>query len=133
MPNMKEALPVVFKRYIAGALFVAFLGSTEYAQDWEQPPRSQMNLDALERVEVRSYQFKQAGGIKMEYGVYVPTSYDSTVGDKDDPILVAVAREWVARMEELGVNYEYIEVPAWGTHSSAGRENIDKVFEFLIR
>ena len=65
MPNIKKALPVVFKRCIAGALFIAFLSSIEYAQDWEQPPRSQMNLDALERVKVRSYQFKEAGDIMI--------------------------------------------------------------------
>jgi hypothetical protein len=35
-----------------------------------------------------------------------------------------------ARGQDLGMNYEYIEVPG-GTHASAGRLNIDKVFAFL--
>jgi len=55
------------------------------------------------------------------------------VGDKDsNPLIVVAARRCAAKMKELGMDYEYIEVPG-GTHSSAGRENIDKVFEFLSR
>lgn len=51
-------------------------------------------------------------------------------GDADESVDPDVTRRWVARMEELGIDYEYIEVPG-GTHFSAGRDNIDKVFEFL--
>ena len=54
------------------------------------------------------------------------------MGDADESVDVEVIRQWVAKMEELEMNYEYIEVPG-GSHSSAGRENIDKVFEFLAR
>ena len=52
------------------------------------------------------------------------------MGDVDELVDVEVTCRWVAKMEELGMDYEYIEV-AGGSHSSAGRENIDKVFAFL--
>ena len=51
-------------------------------------------------------------------------------GDADTAVDVEITRRWVAKMEELGMSYEYIEV-AGGTHFSAGRQNIDKVFAFL--
>lgn len=253
------------------------------AQQWEQPPRSRANLEALDRVEVRSYEMQQAGGEEIEYGVYVPTSYDQNdpsgneptplvialhglgsgiqymmeynnlvelaeehgflvatplgysergwygsrghgngfnrsqadpgpenlgllseldvlnvlaimrrdfnvddrriyligqsmggggtwhlgakypelwaalapmapaiytdpsnvegareipvmviMGDADELVDVEVTRDWVAEMERLGMDYEYIEVPG-GSHSSAGRENIHRVFDFLAR
>lgn len=51
-------------------------------------------------------------------------------GDADQSVDVEVTRRWVAKMEDLGMEYRYIEVPG-GTHSSAGRENIDQVFAFL--
>ena len=51
-------------------------------------------------------------------------------GDADKSVDPNVTRRWVAKMKELGMNYEYIEVPG-GTHASAGRLNIDKVFAFL--
>ena len=51
-------------------------------------------------------------------------------GDADTAVDVEVTRRWVAKMEELGMSYEYIEV-AGGSHFSAGRQNIDKVFAFL--
>ncbi len=54
------------------------------------------------------------------------------MGDADTAVDVEVTRQWVAKMEELGMDYEYIEV-AGGTHFSAGRQNIDKVFAFLAR
>jgi predicted peptidase len=54
------------------------------------------------------------------------------MGDADEAVDVEVTRQWVAKMEELDMEYEYIEVPG-GTHFSAGRDNIDKVFEFLSR
>jgi predicted peptidase len=77
----------------------------------------------------------------MAPAVYRPT--DELVGGRDLPVIVVqgdadesvdvnVTRRWVARMEELGMEHEYIEVPG-GTHFSAGRDNIDKVFEFLSR
>lgn len=53
-------------------------------------------------------------------------------GDADESVDPDVTRRWVAKMEELGMDYEYIEVPG-GTHFSAGRDNIDKVFEFLSK
>ena len=51
-------------------------------------------------------------------------------GDADTSVDPKVTRQWVAKMNELGMTYEYIEVPG-GTHASAGRLNIDKVFAFL--
>jgi hypothetical protein len=50
----------------------------------------------------------------------------------DEGVDVKVTRRWVAKTEELGMNYEYIEVAA-GSHSGAGRQNIDKVFAFLAK
>lgn len=52
------------------------------------------------------------------------------MGDADEAVDVEVTRQWVAKMEELGMNYEYIEVEG-GSHFSAGRQNIDKVLAFL--
>ena len=54
------------------------------------------------------------------------------MGDADEAVDVEVTRRWVAKMGELGMNYEYIEV-AGGSHFSAGRQNIDKVFAFLSK
>lgn len=54
------------------------------------------------------------------------------MGDADESVDVKVTRRWVAKMEELGMDYEYIEV-AGGSHHSAGRQNIDKVFAFLAK
>ena len=51
-------------------------------------------------------------------------------GDADQSVDPKVTRQWVAKMKELGMKHEYIEVPG-GTHASAGRLNIDKVFAFL--
>ena len=51
-------------------------------------------------------------------------------GDADTQVNPDVTRRWVAKMKELGMKYEYIEVPG-GTHASAGRLNIEKVFAFL--
>jgi predicted peptidase len=246
------------------------------AQEWVQPERSKANVDALARVQVKSYKFEAAGNIAMQYGLYVPTKYnaaratplvialhglgsdihymmeynnlvelaerygyivatpmgynergwygargqgnefnqrqadpgpanlgawseqdvlnvlkqvradfnvdakriyligqsmggggtlylgskypepwaalaamapaiyispDTIAGARKLPIMVIqgdadtsvdpnVTRKWVAKMKELGMNYQYIEVPG-GTHASAGRLNIDKVFAFL--
>jgi predicted peptidase len=246
------------------------------AADWVQPPRSKANIDALARVQVKTYKFEAAGNVDMEYRLYVPTTYDraratplvialhglgsGTVymmeynnlvelaerhgyivatpmgynesgwygargqgnefnrrsanpgpanlgalseqdvlnvlkivradynvdahriyligqsmggggtlyigskypdvwaalaamapaiyispdtiagaqhlpamvvqGDADKSVDPNVTRRWVAKMKELGMKYEYIEVPG-GTHASAGRLNIDKVFAFL--
>ena len=251
-------------------------GSPGNIDGWDQPPRSQANLDALARVQVKTYKFEQAGNIDMEYRLYVPTKYDKAratplvialhglgsgtsymmeynnllelaerygyivatplgfnesgwygargqdnafnrrsanpgpenlgalseqdvlnvlkimqhdfnvdphrtyligqsmggggtlylgakypepwaalaamapaiyispdtiagavhlpvmvvQGDADKSVDPNVTRRWVAKMKELGMTYEYIEVPG-GTHASAGRLNIDKVFAFL--
>jgi predicted peptidase len=51
-------------------------------------------------------------------------------GDADESVDVEVTRRWVAKLQELGMEHVYIEVPG-GTHASAGRENIDEVFDFL--
>ena len=133
--------------YLVAVLCYAVLLSPASAQDWVQPERSQANLDALARVELKTYGFEEAGDIEMEYGLYVPTSYTGghatqlvvalhglpvmvVMGDADESVEVKVTRQWVAKMEELGMTHEYIEVPG-GSHSSAGRGNIDNVFAFL--
>lgn len=261
------------------ALTLSLLPLSASAQEWVQPERSKANLDALARVEVKSYKFESAGNVDMKYGLYVPTKYnaaratplvialhglgsdihymleynnlvelaerygyivatpmgynergwygargqgnefnrrgaqatdpgpenlgalseqdvlnvlkqvrsnfnvdskriyligqsmggggtlyigskypdiwaalaamapaiyispDTIAGARKLPVMVIqgdadtsvdpnVTRKWVAKMKELGMNYEYIEVPG-GTHASAGRLNIDKVFAFL--
>lgn len=68
-------------------LVVLLFSASAFSQPWEQPPRSQANLDALERVEIKSYRFEEAGGIDMNYGVYVPSSYD---GRSDTPLVIAL-------------------------------------------
>ena len=260
---------------LGSCLLLLVLQGSVLGQEWVLPERSQANLDALARVELRTYEMPQADGAEMEYRVYVPTGYDGdratplvialhglgsgtmymmeynnlvelaedygyivatpmgfnergwyggrgagnefnrredpgpdnlgelseldvmnvlgimreqynvderriyligqsmggggtwhlgmkypdlwaalapmapaiysnpdalaaarslpvmvVMGDADEAVDVEVTRRWVAKMEELGMNYEYIEV-AGGTHFSAGRQNIDKVFAFL--
>jgi len=266
---------------VALALLTMAPGSTaaQAAQEWVQPERSKANLDALARVQVKSYKFEAAGNIDVKYGLYVPTKYtasratplvialhglgsdihymmeynnlvelaerygyivatpmgynergwygargqgnefnrrgaqaadpgpenlgalseqdvlnvlkqvraefnidakriyligqsmggggtlyigskypeiwtalaamapaiyispDTIAGAQKLPVMVIqgdadtsvdpnVTRKWVAKMKELGMKYQYIEVPG-GTHASAGRLNIDKVFAFL--
>ncbi len=56
-------------------------------QDWVQPERSQKNIDALNRVQVKSYNFSEAGNIKMDYGLYIPTTYNK---DKKTPLIIAL-------------------------------------------
>lgn len=266
-------------RALPGSWLLLFvLHGSVLGQEWVLPERSQANLDALARVDLRSYEMPQADGAEMEYRVYVPTGYDGTratplvialhglgsgtmymmeynnlvelaedygfivatpmgfnergwyggrgagnefnrrrqdpgpeklgelsemdvlnvlgimkeeynvdearvyligqsmggggtwhlgmkypelwaalvpmapaiysspdalpaarhlpvmvvMGDADEAVDVEVTRTWVAKMEELGMNYEYIEV-AGGSHFSAGRQNIDKVFAFLAK
>lgn len=53
-------------------------------------------------------------------------------GDADQAVDVIGTRAWVAEMASLGMSYEYIEV-AGGTHASAGRANVDKIFEFMAK
>jgi predicted peptidase len=53
-------------------------------------------------------------------------------GDADTTVRVDISRRWVAKMQELGMAHEYIEVPG-GSHASAGRDNIAEVFAFLSR
>jgi dipeptidyl aminopeptidase/acylaminoacyl peptidase len=53
-------------------------------------------------------------------------------GDADETVTVDISRRWTAKLRELGMAHEYIEVPG-GTHASAGRDNIDEVFRFLSR
>ena len=47
------------------------------AQEWVQPERSKANLDALARVQVKTYKFEAAANIEMQYRLYVPTKYDA--------------------------------------------------------
>ncbi len=51
-------------------------------------------------------------------------------GDKDIEVDIEDTRRWVAKMEELGMHYKYLEISG-GTHSASGRQNIDKVFQYL--
>ena len=54
-------------------------------------------------------------------------------GDKDRLVPVAIARNWVKKMDELGITHEYIEIPG-GNHFSSIAKNpqmIAKVFAFF--
>lgn len=57
------------------------------AQEWVQPERSQANVEALARVQVKHYTFEQAGNIEMEYRLYVPTKYDRS---RPSPLVIAL-------------------------------------------
>ena len=274
--RVKRAKDVVTLGMSVLVIVMGLLATSALAQDWVQPERSQANLDALARVQEKTYTFEEAGGIDMAYRVYVPTRYDGSdatplvialhglgsgtmymmeynnlvelaesygflvatpmgynprgwygargqgnafnrrrddpgpenlgalseqdvlnvlaimredynvdegriyligqsmggggtwylgskyadiwaalapmapaiyispdllahathlpvmvvMGDADQAVDVEVTRQWVAKMEELGMSYTYIEVPG-GSHSSAGRDNIEEVFAFL--
>src|SRR5262245_26468325 len=269
---MTKPKPTVF----FALAIVSLVATSAAAQEWVQPERSKANLDALARVQTKTYKFEAAGNIDMEYGLYVPTKFSASratplvialhglgsgisymmeynnlvelaerygyivatplgynprgwygargqgnefnqrqadpgpsnlgalseqdvlnvlkrvradfnvdarriyligqsmggggtlyigskypdvwaglaamapaiyispdilasakhlpvmvvQGDADTSVDPKVTRQWVAKMKELGMKYEYIEVPG-GTHASAGRLNIDKVFAFL--
>ena len=43
-------------------------GSVLGQEDWVLPERSQANLDALARVEIRTYEMPQADGAEVEFG-----------------------------------------------------------------
>ena len=68
-------------------LLVSLLPMTVLAQEWVQPPRSQANIDALARVQVKTYKFAEAGNIDMEYRLYVPTRYDAA---RATPLVIAL-------------------------------------------
>jgi len=74
-------------RFLFTAVLALLLSTQSFSQPWEQPARSQANLDALERVETKSYRFEQAGGIKMEYALFVPSTYD---GATPTPLVIAL-------------------------------------------
>ncbi len=119
---MKKSETKIFKLRqlisMACILFLA-LNLSACAKIWIQPPRSQANLDALARVEIKSYIFEEAGGIEMEYGLYVPTGYR-----QDDPTALVVALHGngsgaMYMMEynnlvELAENYNYMVVTPIG-------------------
>ena len=72
---------------LLGVLVAWLVATPAAAQPWEQPPRSQANLDALDRVELKHYTFAEAGGKEQEYRLYVPTVYD---GSTATPLVVAL-------------------------------------------
>ena len=74
----------IFTLCISSVLVTGVLPTATLAQDWVQPERSQANLDALARVQLKTYTFEEADGLDMEYRVYIPTSYD---GNEATPIL----------------------------------------------
>jgi predicted peptidase len=54
-------------------------------------------------------------------------------GDNDKLVNVDTTRKWIAKMKELGMNYEYIEVPG-GDHVSviySTPANMKKIFDFF--
>jgi dipeptidyl aminopeptidase/acylaminoacyl peptidase len=54
-------------------------------------------------------------------------------GDADQSVTVEATRLWVAKMKELGMTYEYVEVPG-GDHTaiiSRSPENMQRIFDFF--
>lgn len=55
------------------------------------------------------------------------------MGDSDELVDVDVTRRWVAKMEELGMEYRYIEIPG-GDHSriiTRTPANVEAIFDFF--
>lgn len=68
---------------------------------------------------------------KLENARHLP--FIVVQGDKDRLVPVAIARNWVKKMDELGITHEYIEIPG-GNHFSSIAKNpqmIAKVFAFF--
>jgi dipeptidyl aminopeptidase/acylaminoacyl peptidase len=56
-------------------------------------------------------------------------------GTADQSVSVARTRRWVDTMRELGMTYEYVEVPG-GDHTSIiarSPENMERIFDFFDR
>jgi len=70
------------------AVMVTMLPSiSASAQEWVQPERSKANLEALARVQERTYKFEAAGNVDMKYGLYVPTTYNAA---RATPLVIAL-------------------------------------------
>ncbi|PCH61863.1 MAG: hypothetical protein COC19_03995 [SAR86 cluster bacterium] len=103
---------------------------------WIQPPRSLANIAALERVEVKSYVFEQAGGLDMEYGLFVPGNYQP---DKPSPLVVALHGNGGGLMYmmeynhlvELAENYGFLVVTPIG-FSKTGWFGSEPIKHFTI-
>lgn len=57
------------------------------------------------------------------------------MGEADELVRVDVTREWVAKMDDLGMMYEYVEIPG-GDHTAIiarTPENMAKIFDFFDR
>jgi len=102
---------------------------------WVQPPRSQANIDALARVQVKTYKFEQAGSIDMEYRLYVPTKYDKA---RAAPLVIALhglgsGTSYMMEynnLVELAERYGYIVATPMGFNESGwyGARGQDNVF-----
>ncbi len=109
----------LFKVVIGLAVLIPVLYLTQCADIWIQPPRSAENIEALKRVQIKSYRFAEAGGIDSEYGLYVPTTYQ---GSDPAPLLVALHGHGSGAMYmmeynnllELAENYGFIVVTPVG-------------------
>jgi hypothetical protein len=64
----QRAMPVSYRLSLAltGVLVLGVSVSSALAQDWVQPERSQANLDALARVQQKTYTFEEAGNTDQE-------------------------------------------------------------------
>ena len=61
------------------------------------------------------------------------TSVIVVQGDADPSVNVETTRRWVAKMKELGMTYEYVEIPG-GDHTSIisrSPENMRRIFDFF--
>ena len=101
------------RHYFFGYIVLLAIGLGGCAKVRIQPPRSQANLEAMQRVEIKSYLFEEAGGIEMDYGLYVPTRYSPGI---PTPLLIALHGNGSGAMYmmeynnlvELAENYRFI-------------------------
>ena len=85
--GLRVASDAQWRICLLAGLLVTLLSMTVLAQEWVQPPRSQANIEALARVQVKTYKFAEAGNIDMEYRLYVPTRYDAA---RATPLVIAL-------------------------------------------
>ena len=74
-------------RLLLAATLIAFLPAAATAQEWVQPERSKANLEALARVQVKTYKFEAAAKNDMQYGLFVPTTYNAS---RATPLVIAL-------------------------------------------
>ena len=72
---------------LAALALAVLLPASAVAQEWVQPERSKANVEALARVQVKTYKFEAASKNDMAYGLYVPTRYNAS---RATPLVIAL-------------------------------------------